>query len=116
MYERIKPFIAGSVRIAEAETVATILVKVKFHGAARFEPRLDNTELTAEKKIVGGDYVKHWRSFLRHFDWAQASIDWTDEVEFHSLGVKCRMHRETCTGRKADHPKPSGINSPFGST
>ena len=75
MHEGIEPAIAGSVRIPEAEAVAAILVKVKLDRPARFEPGLDNTKLTAEKKIIAGDHIEHWRSILRHFDRAHATID-----------------------------------------
>ncbi|HTE29482.1 MAG TPA: hypothetical protein VK666_03850 [Chryseolinea sp.] len=106
MHEGIKPAIAGTVRITEAEAMTSILVKVKLDRPTRFEPGLDNTKLASEKKIIAGDHIEHWRSILRHLNRAYTTIDRTDEVQFHGPGVKCGMHRETRAGRKADHAQP----------
>src|SRR5687768_14997548 len=80
VYECIEPAIACPIRIAEAEAVAAILVKMKLNGPARLKPGVDNTELTAEKKIVCGDHIEHRRSILRHLDGAHATINGTNEI------------------------------------
>src|SRR5688572_14094035 len=95
MHKGIEPAIAGSVRISQTEAVAAILVKVKLDRPARFEPGLDNTKLTAEKKIIAGDHIEHGWSILRYLDRAHATIDRTDKIQFHGLGVKRGVHRET---------------------
>ena len=83
--EGIEPPIAGSVWIPEAEAVATVLVKVKLDRSARFEPRLNNTKLTAEKKVIGRYHIEHWWSILWDLYRPHAAIDRTDEVQLHGL-------------------------------
>ena len=85
VHESIKPAITRSVGISKAETVATVLVEVKLDRYARFVPGINYTKLTAEKKIIGSDNIKHGRSVLRHLHRAHSAIDWADESQFHGL-------------------------------
>ena len=88
MYKGIKPTIAGTIRIAEAETVTAVLVKVKLDGDARFVPGVNHPELPAEEKVIGGDNIEHRRSVLWHLYGAHAAIDRTNEGQVHGLRVE----------------------------
>lgn len=85
MHKRIKPSVTCSVGVTKAEPVTTILVEVKFDGYARFIPGVNYTKLALEKKIVGGNNIKHWRSGFRHIYRAHAAINRTDKSQFHTL-------------------------------
>src|SRR5690606_19358330 len=98
MRERIKPAIARSIRIPKAEAMATVLIKVKLDWLFGIVPRLDNTKLTAEEKIVRRDYAEHRGSILRDLHGTHAAIDRTDEVQFHRFRVQRAVHREACAG------------------
>ena len=52
---RFEPGVAGAVRVAQAETVAAVLVEVKLDGPSGLVPGLDQAEFAAEQEVVGGD-------------------------------------------------------------
>src|SRR5512133_432837 len=106
MQEGIKPDIAGPVGIPEPETMATVLVQVKFYRTAGGIPRLDNAELATEEKIITGNHVEHGRSILWYLYFGHWAINGTNKIKFHSFRVERTIHCQSCTCRKADHAQP----------
>ena len=85
VHERVEPFVAGSVRVSEAEAVAAILVKMKFYRLSCLVPRLDHTKLSAEKKIIRGNYIEHWRCVRGYFNRPHSTVYRTDKIQVHQL-------------------------------
>src|SRR5690606_12717113 len=83
IHKSIKPSITGSVRIAQAESMAPILIKVKLHRYACFVPGIHHTELSSKKEIICCDYIEHSRSILGNFHWTHPAIYRADKGQFH---------------------------------
>src|SRR5690606_33580989 len=98
MHKSIKPPVAGSVRVTQAKTMATVLVKMKLHWDASFVPRIDHAKLASKKKIVCRDYIEHRRSILRNFHRPHSSVNRTYKRQFHLLGIERAVHGQACTG------------------
>ena len=101
------------IRIAHAEAVTAMLVEVKLDRPARIEPRLNQPELPAEKKIVGRDRHEHRRRILRHVDRPHAAVDGRDEGKLHGLRTERAVHRQARAGRETHHPDARRIDAPL---
>src|SRR6476646_5929099 len=86
---------------------------MKLYGLACFEPRINYTKLTTEKKIVSSNHIEHGRSILWHFNRAHAAVDWSNEMQLHSFRIKRAMHGKTCTSGETDHSQSSRIDTPL---
>ena len=64
---------------------------MKFNRYARFVPGIDDTKLTPEEKIIGGDHIEHWRGVLRHLqvdDQAQKLVQLDGRIAEHVAHVE----------------------------
>lgn len=87
MHKSIEPTIARPVGIAQSEAVSAVLVQVELDGLACFVPRINDTKLPLEEKIIRGYHVEHGRSVGWYFHRTHAAIDGTDKSQVHRFGV-----------------------------
>src|SRR5688500_15798781 len=79
VHKCIEPTITGSIGITQAETMSAILIKMKLNWDACFEPGINNTKLTPEKKIISCNNIEHRRSIFWHRYRAHTTIDRSNE-------------------------------------
>ena len=83
----VKPTIAGAIWVAQTKSMPAVLIQMKLNGYACLEPRINNTKLTSEQKVIAGNNIEHRWGIFWHFDWAHTTVYWTNKSQFHRFRV-----------------------------